>query len=109
MYNYDSNVILTVALKTRQGPKIIKAYAKIIQYLQERGFHPRVHWLDNEASNAMKTHDQTNHIGYELVPLHMHKRNAAERDIRTWKNHFISGLCSTESQFPMHLWCRLLP
>ena len=39
----------------------------------------------------------------------MHRRNAAEKAIRTWKNHFISGLFSTDSQFPMHLWCRLLP
>ena len=57
MYNYDSNAIITEALKTRQGPGIINAYAKIIQYLQDRGFHPRVHWLNNEASNAMKTYD----------------------------------------------------
>ena len=57
----------------------------------------------------MKTYDQTNHIEYQLVPLHMHRRNAAEMAIRTWKNHFIDGMCSTDSQFSMHLWCRLLP
>ena len=39
----------------------------------------------------------------------MHRCNFAERSIRTWKNHFIAGLCSTDSQFPMHLWSRLLP
>ena len=57
LYDYESNAILTEALKIRQGPKILKAYAKIIQYLQDYGFHPRVHWLDNEACNAMKTYD----------------------------------------------------
>ena len=62
MYGYDSNAIITEALKTRQGPEIIKAYAKIIHYLQDSGFHPRVHWIYNEASNAMKTYDQTNQI-----------------------------------------------
>jgi hypothetical protein len=31
-------------------------------------------------------------INYQLVPPHMHRRNAAERAIRTFKNHFISGL-----------------
>ena len=71
MYDYDSNTILTEALKTRQGPEILKAYAKIIQYLQDRGFHPQVHWLDNEASNAMKTYNQANHIEYQLVTPHM--------------------------------------
>ena len=96
LYDYDSNAILTEALKTRQGPKILKAYTKIIQYLQDRGFRPIVHWFDNEASNDMKTHNQTNHIEYQLVLPHMHQCNAAERSIRTWKNHLIAGLCSTE-------------
>ena len=109
LYEYESNAILTEALKTRKGTKILKAYAKIIQYLQNRVFHPRFHWLDNEASNATKTYNQTNQIEYQLVPPHMHRHNDAERSIRTWKNHFISGLCSTDSQFLMHLWCRLLP
>lgn len=72
LYDYDSNAILTEALKTRKGPELLKAYAKIIKYLQTRGFHRRVHWLDNEASSAMKTYDQTNHIEYQLVPPHMH-------------------------------------
>ena len=103
LYDYDSNAILTEALKTRQGPELLKAYSKIIKYLQTRGFHLRVHWLDNESSSAMKTYDQTNHIDYQLVPPHMHRRNAAERSIRTWKIHFIAGFCSTDSQFPMHL------
>jgi hypothetical protein len=38
----------------------------------------------------------------------MHRRNAAGRAIRTWKNHFVAGLCSTDTRFPMHLWDRLL-
>ena len=62
LYDYKSNYIPTEALKTRQDPEILKAYAKIIQYLKDRGFHPRVHWLDNKASNVMKTYNQTNHI-----------------------------------------------
>ena len=109
LYDYESNAIITEALKTRQGPEILKAYAKIIQYLKGRGFHPRVHWLNNKASNAMKTYDQANQIEYQSVLPHMHRRNAAERAIRTWKNRFIAGLCSTDCQLPMHLWCRLIP
>jgi hypothetical protein len=31
-------------------------------------------------------------IKYQLVPPHIHRRNAAERAIRTFKNHFIAGL-----------------
>ena len=71
-------------------------------------FCPRTHWLDNEAPTALKQFDTNNHVEYQLVPPHMHRRNSAERAIRTWKNHFLAGLCSTDDKFPMHLWDRLL-
>ena len=43
------------------------------------------------------------------MPPHVHRRNAAERAIRTFKNHFIAGLCSTDKGFPLTLWDKLLP
>ena len=68
-----------------------------------------MHILDNEVSQLIKEYNQEQNINYQLVPLHTHRRNAAERAIRTWKNHFIATLCTTSSTFPMHLWCRLVP
>ena len=47
-------------------------------------------------------------IDFQLVPPGCHRRNAAERAIRTFKNHFVAGLCSTDPKFPLLLWCRLL-
>jgi hypothetical protein len=38
----------------------------------------------------------------------MHRRNAAERAIRTWKNHFTAGICSVDQAFPLHLWPHLI-
>ena len=46
---------------------------------------------------------------YQLVPPHIHRRNAAEREIQNFNNHFIAGLSSVHKLFPMHLWCRLIP
>jgi hypothetical protein len=43
------------------------------------------------------------------VPPKEHRANAAERSIHTFKNHFISILCSVDSNFPMNEWDRLLP
>jgi hypothetical protein len=40
---------------------------------------------------------------------HCHRRNAAERAIRTFKEHFVDGLSSVYPSFPMNLWDRLLP
>ena len=39
----------------------------------------------------------------------MHRQNAAERAIRTFKNHFVAGLCSSHAEFWIHLWCRFIP
>jgi hypothetical protein len=38
-----------------------------------------------------------------------HLRNAAERAIQTFKEHFVAGLSSVDPNFPLHLWDRLLP
>jgi hypothetical protein len=40
---------------------------------------------------------------------HCHRRNAAERAIRTFKEHFVAGISSVDPTFPLHLWDRLLP
>ena len=46
---------------------------------------------------------------YQLIPPHIHRRNASERAIHTFKNHFIAGLANTDPNFPLSNWCRLLP
>jgi hypothetical protein len=64
--------------------------------------------LDKEASHHLKQFLDNNNIEFELVPPHLHHHNGAEQAIRTFKNHFIAGLCSTDKLFPMNLWCRLV-
>jgi hypothetical protein len=48
-------------------------------------------------------------IDFQLAPPQVHRWNTAERSIRTFKNHFIAGLCSTKREFPLNLWDKLLP
>ena len=47
-------------------------------------------------------------IQWELVPPRNHRRNAAEQQIRTFKNHFISILTGTDPDFPLYLWDKLI-
>ena len=108
-YDYDSNNILAEPLKSRTGLSIKNAYHKIRQLLISHGLTPQTHILDNECSQVLKTYMQEENEGFQLVPPHLHRRNAAERAIQTWKNHFIAGIISTHDKFPLHLWCRLLP
>ena len=62
----------------------------------------------NECSKVLKEYMEEENETFQLVPPHLHQRNAAERAIQTFKNHFISGIVSTHKDFPIHLWCRLL-
>jgi hypothetical protein len=57
----------------------------------------------------LKNFFTANDVDYQLVPPHCHLRNAAERAIRTFKDHFVEGLSSVEPTFSLHLWDRLLP
>ena len=109
LYAYDLNAILAEPLKSRTATHITEAYDKLIQQLRRCGHQPTVHWLDNEASALMKNYDLDQKINYQLVPPHTHRRNAAERAIRTWKNHYIANLCNVHPSFPLHLWDRLIP
>ena len=72
------------------------------------GFPVQVHWLDNEASTKLKKYNIDNRIKYQLTPPNIHRINASERAVRTWKNHFIAGISSVNPELPMHLWDRLV-
>lgn len=109
LYDYDSNSITTEPMKSRSEAEMIRAYSKLHDHLVQCGLKPQLQKLDNEAPAGLKKFMKTNGIDYQLVPPHLHRRNAAERAISTFKDHFIAGLASTDGRWPMHLWCRLLP
>ena len=48
-------------------------------------------------------------IQWQLVPPGNHRKNAAEQQIRTFINRFISILAGTDMGFQLHLWDKLLP
>ena len=43
------------------------------------------------------------------MPPRIHCVNVAKLAIRTWKDRFIAGLVSIDTQFPVHLWFCLIP
>jgi hypothetical protein len=108
-YVYDCNYVKVIPMKSRSASEWVKAYDHIHQELTAKGFKPKLQTLDNEASAALKHFFTANDVEYQLVPPHCHRRNAAERAIRTFKEHFVAGLASVDPTFPLHLWDRLLP
>jgi hypothetical protein len=108
-YIYDKNYIKVVPMKSRPASEWVKAYDSIHQELTVKGFTPKLQTLDNEALTALKNFFNAKNIDYQLVPPHCHRRNSAERAIRTSKEHFVAGISSVDPSFAMHLWDRLLP
>ena len=109
VYKYDSNAILVRPLRNRTAPEIKSVFQNVVHYLTVRGLRPRLHTLDNEASTILRDYLRSEDVEYQLVPPHIHHRNASKHAIRTFKNHFIAGLASTDPNFPLSNWCRLLP
>jgi hypothetical protein len=109
LYDYDSNAILAQPIKDRTAPELLKAFQVMEQELVARGLKPKLMKLDNEASKLLKAYLHQQDITFQLVPPYSHIRNSAERAIRSFKDHLIASLCSTDKSFPMHLWDRILP
>ena len=109
LYDYDSNTIHPVPIKNRTAESILEAYKQVHQDLVKAGCRPKLHRLDNECSSILKEYMHDEEIDFQLVPPGIHRRNAAERAIRTFKNHFIAGLCTADPDFPLYLWDRLIP
>jgi hypothetical protein len=108
LYDYDSNAILAKPIKDHTAPELLKAFQFMEQELVARGLKPKLMKLDNEASNLLEDHLYQQDITFQLVPPYSHRRNSAERAIRSFKYHLIAGLCSTDKSFPMHFWDRIL-
>ena len=108
VYDYDSNAILVEALKNRTAGEMTRSWTTIQNRLSLNGTAPNLYILDNEISGEFKKALKKYKVDFQLVPPHIHRANAAERAIRTFKNHFIAGLCSVHPAFPMCEWDRLL-
>ena len=109
LYEYDSNSIHGVAIKNRTAAEIKRAFSTIIEILKSRGLLPKLQILDNEASTLLLNYIDNEGIDYQLAPPNVHRRNAAERAISTYKDHLIAGLSSTDTKYPLHLWDQLIP
>ena len=81
-----------------------------MQLLSDHKVNRDLQILDNEASAEYKRFVKKKcNIKYQLVPPNTHRSNAAERDICTFKAHFISILAGVDPDSPMNLRDLLLP
>lgn len=106
-YDYDTNYIFAIPIRDVKDATIIAAFDEVFQELTDRGYKPRLNVTDNQATTPLKAYLQQHDCKWQFVEPTNHRVNAAERAIQTFKNHFISGLCSTDSQWPLQLWDHL--
>ena len=65
--------------------------------------------MDNKTSTPVKRYITNANVNYQLVEPNNHCVNAAEREIFTFKNNFVTGLLSVHPKSHMSLWYELLP
>ena len=108
-YNYDSNSIITEPLKSHSKHELVCAHYALHTHLSNRGLTPHFQILDNKCPDGLKKFMQNTGVTFQLVPPHLHRTNAAERAITTYRDHLIAGISSCDSSFLLHLWDRLIP
>ena len=81
---------------------------KLHQKLKNRGNEPNIYILDNEVSSDLKLAMTDECVDWQLATPYLHRTNAAERAIFTFKNHFLAGLATTHPDLPISEWDRLL-
>ena len=91
-------------MKNRTEGETNRAFQKIHDKLTKQRYKPKVHMIDNECSISLKEIMENYKLEYQLVTLHVHRRNLAEKAINTFKDHFIAGLATIDPKIPMHLW-----
>ena len=109
MYSEDANYLHVEPQASKSAADRIKAYAKGIEFFNNRGFKPITDTLDNETSREFEKFCKSVNITTHYVPPHNHRANKAERAIRSFKNHFITILSSIDKSFPIQAWDGLLP
>ncbi len=108
-FDVDANYIDAEPIQNHHDNQMIPAYQALWKRVNRgRTDKPKLHILENEASEAFKAEIKKN-CSLQLVPPDTHRRNLAERAIQTFKSHFIAILAGVDEAFPMNLWDRLVP
>ena len=113
MYNSDFNYIHIGLCKGKSAAAYRETYLKGLAILYKtskcKELHHKIEVLDNVMSIDLKKLFDDLHIKAELVPPNNHRRNIAERMMRTTKNHIIAMFASCDPFFPPEALPYLIP
>ena len=103
-YDYNTNAVFAIPMKKLEDKIIIEAFDKIFTYLTIRGYRPTFNATDNQATTPLKEYLAKENCAWQFFEPTNYKVNAAEQAIQTFKNHVISGICTTDVDFPLQSW-----
>lgn len=108
-YSEDGRFIKSIPMKGETADDLIQAYDKLISFFK---INKRIHTvikLDNQTSTELENYfEKVAKLKHRYVAPGNHRTLHAERDIRTWKNHFIATRAGTDPSFPKDMWDELL-
>ena len=109
MYDYDTNYINAVPIKSRKSNELVRAFKVCYDELKLRGFTAQVLRLDNEISTELIKAIEEEHLEYQIVSPGDHRLNHAERAIQTFKSKLISFREGADPNFPKNCWDLFIP
>ena len=106
-YDYELNHIFATPVPDLTDESIIGAFEDVFGQLKAKGYKPQFNVTDNQAAAAIKRFMKKEDCEHQFVEPTNHRVNASERAIQTFKNHHISGLCTTDPDWPLQLWDKM--
>ena len=73
---------------------------KLFLHLKKRRLRPKLQCLDNECSQLLKDGMDEIQVDWQLLTPGIHRRNAPERAIITFKKHLKAGFDTTNESLP---------
>ena len=95
-------------IKSHSDLYILQAYDLLYGTLEAVVHETKSNIIENEASTALNRLSQKMKTMVQLALPHIHKWNVSERTLRTFKNNFIAGLASADTNFPIYILCRIV-
>ena len=107
VYDFDSNAILAEPMKDCTATELVQVFEDLHNRLTNCGIQPKIIIMDNEANKLLKKCIKDRKMTLQLTAPDIHRINAANRAIRTFKEHFIAGLCLVDPNFQIALFPKL--
>ncbi len=108
LYHYKSNAIMATPITGLDNVCIFNAYKLNFKELKSKGYKPILNVMDNQATKYIKKFLTKEECKLQLVEPHNHRVIAAEQAIQTFKDAFIAALATTDRNFPLQLWDKLM-